>query len=160
MGDHSVPAKQTRLGVLRVAIGLVVFLLTVQCFFMCTVVSGTSMFPTLQNGQFTLVSTLAYLFGQPKRGDLVVVSTGNELLIKRIVGLPGEKFAIRDSRAVLDGKYLVELYLNRGGHWQVAEGRIGEGKYVVVGDNRSGLQGDSLLALVKKERILGKVIYY
>ena len=145
---------------LRLGLVLAVLLLAVQWLFMWATVNGTSMAPTLRNGQLALIFNQAYRFGLPKRGDLVLVSTGKELLIKRILGLPGEELRICQSRAYVDGQPLPEPYLKRTGHWEVGAGRIGPGRYAIVGDNRSGVQGDSLLAIVKKDRILGKVICY
>ena len=143
---------------LRVALGITVLLLVLNGLFMLTCISGASMFPTLREGQFAIVFTQAYQFGAPKRGDVVVVSTPNDLIVKRVVGLPGESLAIHSSNVYVDGQPLLEPYLKCKGSWEVGPGRIGAGRYAVVGDNRSGSQANALLAVVDQNRILGKLV--
>src|ERR1051325_1563097 len=58
-------------------------------------VEGFSMVPSLQDGEFVLVNRLAYRFGQPQRGDIIVfhhpTDQVQEDLIKRVIGLPGDE---------------------------------------------------------------------
>jgi signal peptidase I len=145
---------------LRAALVMAVVLLTAQWSFMPTTISGSSMSPTLREGQFAVVFTQAYRFEPPKRGDLVLVSTEKDLLVKRVIGLPGENLAIHNSNAYVNGKPLIEPYLKWRGYWEIEEGLIGPGRYAIVGDNRSGSQTSSLLAIVNRERILGRLVYY
>ena len=56
-------------------------------------VDGSSMVPTLNDGEFVMVNRLAYKFGSPKHGDVVVFHyprDPQQEYIKRIIGLPGE----------------------------------------------------------------------
>jgi len=154
------PPAATRRLWLRIALLLAVLLLTVQWAFMATTISGNSMSPTLRDGQMALVFTQAYRFSPPQRGDLVVVSTEKDFLVKRVIGLPGDNVAIHDSKTFVNGAQLDEPYLKLNGRWQVDEGRLGPSRYAIVGDNRSGAQGSSLLAVVSRDRILGKLVYY
>ena len=62
-------------------------------------VDGFSMRPTLQDGEFVLVNKLSYRFSEIQRGDIIVFHfpmNPEEELIKRVVGLPGDRVTIRD----------------------------------------------------------------
>jgi len=117
-------------------------------------ITGKSMVPTFQDGQMALVNKIAYLSTPPQRGDIVAVQTRQELMIKRIVGLPGEEIAIRDGVVYVAGAALNEPYVQLMDFGDVSRGRLGSAKYVVIGDNRSG----TAIAVVRENRIVGKVI--
>ncbi len=58
------------------------------------VVSGESMFPTFDNGQYLIVDEISYIIGQAHRGDVVVFRYPGDtkrFFIKRVIGLPNEK---------------------------------------------------------------------
>ena len=84
------------------------------------IVRGDSMHPAIESGDYVFVNKLAYLWSEPKRGD-VVVAVSRVLpskLLKRIVGLPGERFEIKDGQIILretrtdPGEVLQENYLD------------------------------------------------
>ncbi len=79
-------------------------------------VDGHSMDTTLHDGDRVLVNKLSYRLHDPNRGDVVVLKTlegvGERDLIKRVVGLPGETIEYRDCRLYVDGRELVEPYLD------------------------------------------------
>jgi signal peptidase I len=74
------------------------------------VVRGVSMHPVLQEREHVLVDRLAYRRGRPRRGDIALVrglpGAGPGLLLKRIVGLPGETVAVARDRLHIDGAVL------------------------------------------------------
>ena len=106
------------------------------------VVDGASMEPSFHTSERVIVDRLTMLLGAPARGDVVVLdspTTADELLIKRVVGLPGEHVLIRDGRVYIDGMLLDEPYVEEyctmrscNGEWQLAPD-----EYFVLGDNRS-----------------------
>ena len=68
------------------------------------IVSGSSMEPTFQNGQYLIVNELDYHLSQPMRGDVIVFKfpqNTSEYFIKRVIGLPGEKVLITDGHVVI-----------------------------------------------------------
>jgi signal peptidase I len=85
---------------------------------------------------------LTMLLKGPSRGDVIVLdspTTPDELLIKRVIGLPNENVVIRDGRVYINGRRLDEsyvkeycTYLSCNGEWQ-----LGPDEYFVLGDNRS-----------------------
>src|SRR6266536_2414145 len=101
-------------------------------------VEGYSMMPTYKNGRINFVNRLAYRWRQPSRGDVVAVRAEGTytVLLKRIVGLPGERIAIRSGNVIVNGQVLKEPYAK--GHeissWR--EALLANDEYFVVGDNR------------------------
>ena len=106
-----------------------------------TRVQGQSMEPNLHTDQRLVVEKVSYRFHGPQRGDIVVIrvpSQGEELLIKRVIGLPGEMVEIRDGNVYIDGQLLDEPYANGS----TRQGRIGRVivpalQVFVMGDNRA-----------------------
>jgi signal peptidase I len=125
-------------------------------------VTGDSMFPNYRNGQIKFANKLAYLKHPPKRGDVVAVEfAGREvLLLKRIVGLPGETVQVKSGDVYINGKRLEEPYANgkipapdRNRLGRSDPIPLGPSEYMVVGDNRPISEG-----YIKQEReIIGKV---
>lgn len=137
-----------------VALGLVFLIRTflVQPF----LVQGASMSPNFSDGNYLLIDELSYYLRNPQRGEVVVFhfnqgSSENSSMvyyIKRIIGLPGEKIQIKDGKVTIfnqehpGGMVLKEDYLPRGRETLVRPGgrsefSLGEGEYLVLGDNRS-----------------------
>ena len=74
-----------------------------------TMVSGSSMETTLQDGDNLIVDKISYRFRDPKRYDIIVFPYKYEedtYYIKRIIGMPGETVQIRDGYVYIDGKRL------------------------------------------------------
>lgn len=131
-----------------------------------TVVSGSSMYPYLEDQDQLMMDKLSYRFSDPERYDIVVLKVTNiageeEFYIKRVIGLPGETVEIHDGEIYIDGELLSEDYgveeMVDGG--RAAEGvTLGEDEYFVLGDNRNN-SDDSRYETVgnlKKDRIVGK----
>jgi len=121
-------------------------------------VRGSSMEPTLHNGQYLVVSKLSYRFSEPQRGDIVVFVSPNgagEDYIKRIVGLPGERVEIREGAVWINGYRLDEPYLNSGipytGAWS-----LGPDEYFVLGDNRANSSDSHAWGPLPRKNIIGK----
>jgi len=129
-----------------------------------TMVHGSSMEATLSDGDNIMTDTISYRFKEPERFDIISFPYENEehaYLIKRIIGLPGEKVQINAGKIYINDEELVESYglevIQLGG---VAEMPIllGDDEYFVMGDNRN----DSIdsrfeeVGNVKKSSIIGK----
>lgn len=129
-----------------------------------TVVSGTSMVPTLQDGDNLITDKLSYRFGNPERYDIIVlrVESQHENFIKRVIGLPGETVQIIGGRVYINGALLEsDVY---GNELMISAGRasqpitLGENEYFVLGDNRNGSADSRLeeVGNVDKSRIIGR----
>jgi signal peptidase I len=124
------------------------------------VVDGQSMEPNLHTGQFLIVSRLAYRFGTPQRGDIIVFDyPGNpsDDYVKRIIGLPGDIVVIQNNQVTINGNLLDEQYLppedltTGQGRWVVPDGN-----YFVMGDNRAHSSDSRAWGMLTKDKIIGK----
>jgi signal peptidase I len=124
-----------------------------QWVWMPALVTGESMEPTLRGGQLVGVNKLAYQLCGPRRGEIVEVRTGHDLMVKRVIGLPGESIALRDGKFYVNGVLLAEPYVRFQEVRTIAPGRLGPDCFVVAGDNRP----QTVIAVVRRDRIVGRV---
>jgi signal peptidase I len=137
---------------LLLALGLV--LAVRQWVGMPSLITGESMQPNLRGGQLVWVNKLAYRWGRPRRGEIVEVWTGRDLLVKRVLGLPGETIALRDGIFYVNGVALAEPYVQFQDDRNIAAGQLGPDRFLVAGDNRSA----TIIAVVNRDRIVGRVL--
>jgi signal peptidase I len=116
---------------------------------------GDSMTPTYDDGAPNYINHLAYLSTPPKRGDIVSVRMGSECLLKRIIGLPGERVEFKRDVVFINGKALEEPYPVRPLLWRLPAVQLGTNDYWVMGDNRIS----SMLGAVPRDHILGKAMF-
>ncbi|MGE5550814.1 MAG: signal peptidase I [Bacteroidota bacterium] len=101
-------------------------------------ITGTSMEPTLHDGDGVWGERFGFLFGTPRRGDVVLIETGRRAsLVKRVIGLPGETVAIEGGAVYLNGVRLREPYLSAPSRSDFPPLRVPAGRYFVLGDNRN-----------------------
>jgi signal peptidase I len=123
-------------------------------------VTGISMLPTYKNHSINVVNRLAYSRHEPRRGDVVSIRfAGTHLmLMKRIIGLPGETVAFVNDRVLINDEILDESYEKSPCDWNLPPEKLGADEYFVVGDNRTMPAEDHLKGKVPRERIVGRVI--
>lgn len=134
-----------------------------------TVVDGSSMYDTLEDGDNLWVSKLSYLMGDPERFDIVIFPVDDEgtYYIKRVIGLPGETVRIdQKGNIFINDKPLEESY---GYETIIPEmlGRaeegvtLGEDEYFVMGDNRNGSfdSREEEVGNIERERLVGKAVF-
>ena len=141
------------------AIGLVLLFLARTFVMMPVLTSGESMAPLLHDGRFILINKMAYILKSPERGDVVVVRMAKQLLIKRIVGLPGEEVSMIRGAMLVDGVPLPERYVMFKGNGDIKRGNLRDRKYLVIGDNRAASGGSRVFAVVKPQDIVGRMVY-
>lgn len=132
-------------------------------------VSGQSMFPTMHNADFLITEKITYRFGDPKRGQIVVLKNpkdDTQDFIKRIIGLPGDTIKIEKSSIFLNGGLLSEPYLPENtptrGESYLQEGNIitvPENKYFVIGDNREHSSDSREFGPVAREKLIGRGLF-
>ena len=130
-----------------------------------TMVSGSSMETTLQNGDNLIVDKISYRFRDPKRYDIIVFPYKYEedtYYIKRIIGMPGEKIQIQDGYVYINGEKLTsDIYgKERINNPQTAAEPItlGEDEYFVMGDNRNHSMDsrDPSVGVLKRSDLIGR----
>jgi signal peptidase I len=122
-----------------------------------------SMIPTLEIGDRVLVNKFIYRFTEPKRGDIVVftsVDDPKEDLIKRVVGVPGDKIAVRDGNLLLNGQpqkesYVVKRACVSGAPKTCSFGpvMVPKGRVFVMGDNRANSYDSRFFGPVPEETL-------
>jgi signal peptidase I len=140
-----------------VALGSV--LLALHAHFQLTIVVGNSMLPTLKSGDVLLVDRLAYKNTEPHRGDIVIARYAAELIVKRIVGLPGEELEVRAGTLYINGTPHREGYRTGEGILDVAKGKLFDGDFATLGDNRAIPAELAVHPILSRPDILGKVIF-
>ena len=127
-------------------------------------IEGSSMLPTLHEGQYLIINKLAYFLDEPSRGDIIVLHFPNDRsrdFIKRIVGLPGDTIDIHNGEVRVNGNLLDEPYIkdppSNNQTWVVPAGQ-----YFVMGDNRLSSSDSRSWSYLPEGDIIGKawVVYW
>jgi signal peptidase I len=124
-------------------------------------VDGFSMEPTLHNGEFVIVNKLAYKFGEPKHGDVIVFRyprDPEQEYIKRIIGLPGDRIRIVNGEVYVNDELIDEPYIAAAPRYQ-SEWRVPEGSLFVLGDNRNNSSDSHNWGPVPMEYVIGKALF-
>lgn len=137
------------------ALALVVHLFLAQA----TIVFGKSMEPNLLERQRLIIDKISYRLHPPQRNDIVVLSRPDidEMLVKRIVGLPGETIEIDRGSVFIDGQPLREPFPHDVSLYSMPPVTLGPLSYFVLGDNRDNSNDSRSFGPVKREQILGRV---
>ena len=122
---------------------------------------GPSMQPTIDDGEFLLVSRLAYRWREPQRGDIVAVELAGRraVYVKRIISLPGERLSFSHGLVTIDGSLLDEPYVEHRLPWASEEVQLAPDQYFVVGDNRGMPMELHALGAVRRSRLVGPVVW-
>ncbi len=127
------------------------------------IVSGSSMSPTFETGQYIIVDELSYHLGDPVRGDVVIFKyplKQTDQFIKRVVGIPNETITIRGKTVSIkkeDGSEIIleEPYVAYS-KYDTIEKILGPDEYFMMGDNRSGSSDSRTWGPVQRGLIVGK----
>ena len=166
--------------VVALAVAVVIKTFLVQAFY----IPSASMRDTLLEGDRVMVNKLAFRFGEPERGDVIVfdsplishedgesfvgavvrnigealgVSTPDTALIKRVIATGGETLEIRDSRVFVDGVAIDEPYLRPGSHMEAfGPVTVPAGEVFVMGDNRNQSEDSRRFGTIPVDDIIGR----
>ncbi len=123
-------------------------------------IDGSSMNPTLLDGEYLIINNVTYVMDDPEQGDIVVFRhPRNELnLIKRVVGVPGDQVEINNGTVWVNGEAQQEPFIadspNYSGNWEVPTGQ-----YFVLGDNRNNSSDSHSWGYLPEENLLGKALF-
>lgn len=155
-----------------IAIGIVIAFILRSFFFSSYIVEGSSMMPTLEEGNMLIINKFDYQFNELARFDVIVFhANSNEDYVKRIIGLPGDRISYEAGKLYVNGALVVEPFLESFG--QTFEGNqitndftlleltgeetVPEGHLFVIGDNRLGSYDSRHFGFIKMDQVVGKV---
>jgi len=125
-------------------------------------IPSTSMAPTLRAGDHVLAEKVTRHVTAWRPGDVVVFTSraGDELMLKRLVGMPGDRVAIRDGRLFVNGVRIKESYVDHAAMDSVYYGPVlvPDGAVLVLGDNRAESEDSRSFGPVPMDRIEGRVV--
>ena len=134
---------------------VILFVILVKMYIVTPIrVNGSSMDDTLNNGDIMILNIINYRFNDIKRFDIVVVDEGNEYIIKRVIGLPGEVVSYKDNQLYINGKKIKENYGS-----EITDDftyKVNKGTYFVLGDNRTNSMDSRVFGSFPKNKVLGK----
>ncbi len=134
-------------------------------FFTIVRVNGTSMAPTLADGDLYILNKLTYKLRDPRVGEVVVFRDPDDSLlsIKRVVGIPGDTLMIRDGVVYRNNEPITEPYLEQNTKtFLFEESRNGmvtlqDKEFFLLGDNRENSLDSRFYGGVSKTSILGVI---
>ena len=125
-------------------------------------VVGPSMKGTLDAGDVTIVSKLVYKFRTIKRNEIVSINQKDKIMVKRVIGLPGEHIEYKDNKLYVNGSLVLENNISVETKdfklEDIGYKTIPKDMYFVLGDNRTNSSDSREFGLVKKDEIIGKIV--
>lgn len=132
------------------------------------IVSGDSMVPTFENGEYLIVDEISYRFEEPARGDVIIFrypKDPSKYFIKRIIGLPGDTVSLNNGTVTIANAQNPDGFVETGPY--LAEGNqtyerytvaLAEDEYFVMGDNRPASSDSRSWGPLPRENIVGRAL--
>ena len=163
--------KLRRPGFLDEIFRTIIFVIVVTVLFDMAIprslVDGRSMQPTFDDGERLIVSRVHYLLMRPHRGDVIVFNSLSPrepdiMLIKRVIGEPGDTVEWRDQQLYVNNVPIEEEYLGEPcnlSHCPDETWQLGPNEYFVMGDNRNASRDSRSFGPVPINHIVGRVVF-
>ena len=157
----SIEKKHPTMSTLALILAAVTALVIFKTFFGVCIVPTGSMIPTLNIGEIVFVARI-WDEGDVERGDIIVFESDSEkLLIKRLVGMPGDTIEIKDGVLYLNGIMQYEPYINEDLPAQdFGPVTVPEGEYFMMGDNRNNSADSRVFGPVDFDRFRFKTLFH
>lgn len=131
------------------------------------IVSGASMEPTFDSGQYLIIDQLSYSLENPERGEIIIFrypKDPSKFFIKRIIGLPNETVELRGDDVIIEneahpeGMVLAEPYIERKSRNDFLRITLDGDEYFVMGDNRPASSDSRIWGPLNEEYIVGRAL--
>ncbi len=171
--NNKLTFKDVILEVIRVALISLAIIVPIRYYLIQPFyVKGASMEPNFYDHEYLLIDELSYRLREPQRGEVVVFRyplDKRNFFIKRIIGLPGETVEIVDGQVIIySDKYPEGIKLDESSYLpsefkgkQINHSKVvlGRDEYYVLGDNRTLSLDSREFGPVKRDLIIGRVIF-
>jgi signal peptidase I len=153
--------RNPRAALIRIAVIVVVAIVTFRLVLLPVRLQGISMLPTYSSGAIYFANRLVFWLREPARGDVVAIRMAGPsvLYVKRIVGLPRERIEIVQGVVLVGGEPLVEPNVVHRAPWNLPAFTVGDDEYFVVGDNRGMAMENHDFGRARRARIIGKLLF-
>ncbi len=129
-------------------------------------IPSESMLPTLKVNDRLIVDKVSYHLNKPQRGDIVVFNPTKALedqnfhdaFIKRVIGLPGDRIAVRGGKVFVNDQPLRENYIQERPQYELETVTVPNDSYMVLGDNRNNSYDSHYWGFVPKDKIIGRAV--
>jgi signal peptidase I len=124
-------------------------------------VSGFSMEPRIDSGEYVVINSLAYRFGTPHRDDIIAFRherSAPSVYLKRVIGLPGDRIAIERGTVFVNGVRLDEGYVRFRDTRSATRVTVPAHEYYVLGDNRANSDDSRALGFVDGSDVIGRAM--
>jgi len=143
--------------------GIFVVIATVVFYGVCVPIriNENGMEPKYHSGRLNFCWRPRYWFSDVHRFQVVVIKLPGrrKLLVRRIVGLPGEVVTIRNGGVYIGKLLLDEPYVEHSCDWNMPSEKVAEGSFYVMGDNRSMSSNEAMFGQVPKKSVIGAPLW-
>lgn len=128
--------------------------------FATSIVEGSSMYPTLKDGERVVFNKILYHVDEPNRGEIIIIQRPDKNYVKRVIGLPSDTVQVKNHTLYINGKEQTQTYLKSNainGTRDFGPVQVPKDDYFVMGDNRSiSMDSRNGLGFIKRDEIIGR----
>ena len=167
--DDSSPLKEVILFLRDLAICMAIVLIVTTYVIRPIQVKGSSMYPTLENGEIGASNLIGYKMGEINRFDIVIIylEDKDEYIVKRVIGLPNDTVSYLAGELYINGEVMDEPFLNQeyidslGEVFMqdMDEVALGDDEYFCLGDNRPHSTDSRYYGPFTKDMIMSKGVF-
>ena len=145
-------------------IAIIVIVILVRTYIVTPViVRGDSMYNTLEDGEVLFLSKISYRLDDIKRFDIVVVEDiDNDLIIKRVIGIPGDSIEYKEGILYINDRKCDDKFASITENFDLTNfgiQKLPENSYFLLGDNRNNSIDSRIIGPVNIEKINGEVVF-